>query len=179
MQQDLRASRMTTWGTSLIRLERKITFIVPGEVRGQGRPRTQVVRDKDDQAYAHIHQSDKDAAYKFVVQSYASEAMRRKGYGHLAEPTPDGISVELLCYVRIPKSMPKKNVEKALRGEICPMRKPDLDNVLKAALDAMNSVVYKDDKDVTKTMVCRYYSDRPRLSVRVTWHEREEEEKAQ
>ena len=152
--------------------DRKITFIVPGDVKGQGRPRA-VIRG----SHASVYERDEDKSYKGLIQLHASEAMRKKGYDHFAEPMPDGISVELLCYVRIPKSMPKKNIEKALRGEICPMRKPDLDNVLKAALDAMNSVVYKDDKDVTKTMVCRYYSDRPRLSVRVSWYEREKEDK--
>ena len=152
--------------------DRKITFIVPGEVKGQGRPRA-VIRG----SHASVYERDEDKSYKGLIQLYASEAMQRKGYTGLAKPAADGISVELLCFVKIPKSMPKKSIEKALRGEICPMRKPDLDNILKAALDAMNAVVYKDDKDVTKTSVCRYYSDRPRLSVRVTWREKEEEDR--
>lgn len=153
--------------------EKMIVFNVPGEVRGQGRPRTQLVQTKDGRTFTHIHEDKRDTANKYAIQTYAQEAMNRRGYKTLAEPTPDGLTVEILCYLKIPKSMPKKNVEKALRGEIRPMRKPDLDNVMKAVLDAMNQVVYRDDKDVTRATICRYYGAKERLSVRVTWNERE------
>ena len=151
--------------------KRVIIFNVPGDVRGQGRPRTQIVSGKDGKSYAHIYQTNKDIDAKHNIQLYAGEAMKKKGYAHLAEPDPRGITIEILCYVKVPSSMSRKKAEMAYRGEIVPMRKPDLDNVMKSVLDALNSVVWKDDKDVTKATICRYYSDRPRLSVRVTWEE--------
>ena len=147
---------------------RVVIFNVPGEVRGQGRPRA-TVRG----GFASVYDSPKDKANKHNIQLYAQESMKKRGYTTLANPDSKGISVELLVFVKTPSSMSKKKTEMAYRGEILPMRKPDLDNVMKAALDAMNSVVFKDDKDVTKAVVCRYYSDKPRLSVRVTWNEQE------
>ena len=155
-------------------IERMIAFNVPGEVRGQGRPRTRVVKSTGGQSFAHIHEDPKDTANKHNIQLYAEEAMRRRGYMALANPTEKGITVEILCFLRIPRSMSRKKADRALTGEVRPLRKPDLDNVAKAVLDAMNDVVYRDDAEVTRTTVTRYYGVREHLSVRVTWDEKEE-----
>ena len=39
------------------------------------------------------------------------------------------------------------------------MMKPDIDNVIKAALDAMNDVVYDDDKQVFELVVSKRYTE--------------------
>ena len=155
-------------------MRRMIVFSVPGEIQGQGRPRTQVIKTKDGKAFAHIYDDPRDAANKHLIQSYAHDAMLKAGYSGLANPTSAGIAVDMIAFIRIPKSMPKKNIQKALSGEIRPLRKPDLDNVAKAVLDAMNSVVFRDDKDVTQMTIRRYYGDKPKVSVRVRWEEKEE-----
>ena len=145
-----------------------LSFIVPGEVRGQGRPRT-TIRG----GYASIYDSPEDKANKHNIQLYASEAMRAIGSNLIASPKK-GISVEILCYLKVPETMSKKRKEMAYRGEIRPLRKPDLDNVMKAVLDACNGIVWVDDKEVTEAMICRYYSDRPKLVVMVRWEEEED-----
>lgn len=150
---------------------RSIVFTVPGEVRGQGRPRTRTLEGKDGKTYAHIHQSEKDVASKHNIQLYASEALEKKSYV-MAGPDDMGITVQVKVYVRVPRSMSRKKREKALAGEILPQRTPDLDNVLKAVLDAMNSVVYRDDKEVTRTSVTRHYAETNHLVVKVSWNER-------
>lgn len=151
---------------------RRIQFTVPGEIRGQGRPRTRIVGQ-----HAQVYDDPKDRSYKALIQSHAMAAMQ-KARLDMANPTGKGISVEIDCFIRTPKSMPKKNLEKAYRGEINPKRKPDLDNVAKAVLDAMNQVVYADDKEVTEIRVSRHYSNREWLSVRVTWEEERNAEEA-
>ena len=147
-------------------MSRSFSFIVPGEVRGQGRPRT-TIRG----GYASIYDSPEDKANKHNIQLYASEAMRAAVDDSLIDSPLKGISIAIDCYVRVPESMSKKKKEMAYRGEILPLRKPDLDNVMKAVLDACNGVVWRDDKEVTKAQICRYYSDMPRLVVRVSWEE--------
>ena len=65
----------------------------------------------------------------------------------------------------IPSSFSKKKKEQALDGEIRPTKKPDVDNVLKAVMDALNGVWYLDDKQVVVGSVCKEYA--PQDGVRV------------
>ena len=49
-----------------------------------------------------------------------------------------------------------------------PVKKPDLDNVVKVYADALNQLAYHDDSQIV-TIVCKkYYSDRPRVEVRLS-----------
>lgn len=58
-----------------------------------------------------------------------------------------------------------KNKEKALKGEIMPNKKPDLDNIAKIILDGLNGVAYTDDKQVTSMEIEKVYSDEPCVVV--------------
>ena len=49
--------------------------------------------------------------------------------------------------------------------EIRPTKKPDGDNILKAVADALNGVCYKDDKNIVKMSIEKFYSDMPRIDV--------------
>lgn len=153
---------------------RSIIFTVPGEVRGQGRPRTQVVNGRDGRSYAHIYQSHKDSNTKHNIQLYAKEALDKAGYA-MAHPSARGISVLVRIYMRMPNSFSQKKRNKALEDEIRPRKKPDLDNVLKSVLDAMTGVVYRDDKEVTAIQVVRHYYDSDRLAIQVSWNEEEKQ----
>ena len=66
------------------------------------------------------------------------------------------------CYA-IPQSWSKK------KRSTPPERtaKPDLDNIIKSALDAMNGVVYKDDSQVCKIVAEKRYSTIACLDIRV------------
>ena len=101
--------------------------------------------------------------------------MSSADHGNLINSPKTGIAIEILCYVKVPEAMSRKRKEMAYRGELCPLRKPDLDNVMKAVLDACNGVVWRDDKEVTKAQIYRYYSDRPKLVVKVMWDEEDAE----
>ena len=46
-------------------------------------------------------------------------------------------------YVEIPQSKSKKQKEKMITGEIKPIVKPDVDNVAKSILDALNGIIYE------------------------------------
>ena len=149
------------------RISKRIEFIVPGEVRGQGRPRATIRGN-----HASVYESSQDRASKHNIQLYAAEAMRAEGYA-LAKPDGMGITVKAEVFVRVPSSMSKKKRVDALAGWIKPQRKPDLDNVLKALLDAMNGVVYGDDVQVAKVVASRHYAEAWGLKVTVIWCEEE------
>ena len=50
-------------------------------------------------------------------------------------------------------------------GTILPSRKPDIDNVLKVVLDALNGVAYKDDSRVVAVTARKIYSHTPKLVI--------------
>ena len=66
-------------------------------------------------------------------------------------------SVEVRAYFPVPKTWPKWKKAAAHFGMICPTRKPDADNVLKAVLDGLNGVVYKDDAQVFETCISKLF----------------------
>ena len=75
-------------------------------------------------------------------------------------PTYDAIRLRLIAYFPVPHSYSKKKRGECIAGLIKPTVKPDIDNVVKAALDAMNGVVYDDDKQVFEVIVSKRYTER-------------------
>ena len=55
----------------------------------------------------------------------------------------------------------------AQKGVVYPTTKPDIDNVAKAVFDAMNGIVFQDDKQIVNQMVTKRYSDNPRVEARI------------
>ena len=71
-----------------------------------------------------------------------------------------GTPVSLRIVIRfIPaKSETKSNQAKMLNGDILPLKKPDIDNVIKVVCDALNGVAYHDDTQVVMVNVKKVYS---------------------
>ena len=63
------------------------------------------------------------------------------------------ISIEIIAFLQIPKNTSKKKSIEMLEGTISPTKKPDIDNIAKSILDALNKFVFKDDNQVTKLLV--------------------------
>ncbi len=63
------------------------------------------------------------------------------------------LSINIIAYLKIPKSTSKAKVEEMLENKISPTKKPDVDNIAKSILDAMNNFVFKDDNQVSKISV--------------------------
>lgn len=99
-------------------------------------------------------------AYHAVVRMAAAEAM-----GDV--PPLDGpITLSLLAVFAVPASWPGKRTRMALAGEIHKTSRPDLDNTIRGALDAIQSVVFCDDSQIVGYRSCRkVYGDRPRLEI--------------
>jgi Holliday junction resolvase RusA-like endonuclease len=55
-----------------------------------------------------------------------------------------------------------------LAGEIKPTGRPDLDNVIKSILDALNGVAYSDDSAVISVTAEKRYAENPRVDVMLT-----------
>jgi len=90
--------------------------------------------------------------YEQIIKYKAIEAMGS------SEPLESPVRVNLEFGMPIPKSAPKKALEAYLDGSVKHIKKPDVDNLAKAILDAMNDVVYLDDNQIIRLTICKKYS---------------------
>lgn len=128
-----------------------ISFIIPGEPKGKGRPR---MNTKTGRAY-----TPKDTIlYENLVRIQYQNCIGQKSL-------EGEIRAYITCYYSMPKSMSKAKREKALHGTLRPTKKPDLDNVCKIVLDSLNGLAYKDDSQVVEIIVKKYYSEQPLIKV--------------
>ena len=74
-----------------------------------------------------------------------------------AEILETPVTVAIYITVPIPASYSKKRTEACLSGSERPIKKPDIDNVAKCFLDAMNEIVYKDDTQVLTLHITKVY----------------------
>jgi Holliday junction resolvase RusA-like endonuclease len=77
------------------------------------------------------------------------------------------LRVEIEVYKQMPKSFSKIKKQRALAGEIRPLVKPDCDNISKNILDALNGVVYPDDKQIVELTIKKFYSEDEFVNIRI------------
>ena len=65
----------------------------------------------------------------------------------------------------IPKSETKANKLQMLQKKVFPTKRPDLDNMAKAVLDALNGVAYKDDCQIVMMISKKNYAEAPYVKV--------------
>ena len=85
---------------------------------------------------------------------------------------PDDAALELLIelYVQRPQSHFKRNGEltaEGLRHPIPRNKKPDVDNAIKLVMDALNKHAYKDDVQIAKATVVRFWGEWPKTVIAV------------
>jgi Holliday junction resolvase RusA-like endonuclease len=124
-----------------------IIFNVPNEPKGKGRPRF-ARRGNFVQTYTDIE----TLKYEDVIRFCAKQAMGS------SKPLETPVSVYLYIRVSIPQSYSKKRTAACLIGSERPAKKPDIDNVAKAFLDAMNGTIYLDDTQVVELNIKKVYS---------------------
>jgi len=136
-----------------------VCIYVPGDPRGQGRPRA-TVRG----GHATVYKDDKTASYQNLVALAASEAMGDR------PPTEGAVLVTLFVRFRIPKSTSKKDRVQMMASPptIRPTKKPDLSNIIKAVEDGMNGIVFKDDCQIVTLHSTKLYSETPGVEIWVS-----------
>jgi len=125
----------------------QIHFHVEGDPKGKGRPRFSSAGK-----FTRVYTDKQTLVYEAVIRFFAAEAM---GSTDLLE-TP--VSVFLYVRLPVPQSYSKKRTEACLSGLERPCKKPDIDNIAKTYLDAMNGVIFKDDTQVVDLHVKKVYS---------------------
>lgn len=91
------------------------------------------------------------------------------------EPLTGPLIVGLKFYRHIQSSVSKKERKLRLSGIHRPIVKPDTDNYIKSTLDGLNGLLWEDDNQIVKIVAEKYYSDRPRIEIKVERLEQNED----
>src|SRR5690625_2830996 len=132
-----------------------ISFTIPGKPVAQGRPRA---ARRGNKIMMYDPKPSKD--YKEYVAKIAKEYAPE-------EPTEAALGVQMKIYREIPKSTTKKDRKLINEGLKRPVVRPDTDNYTKAILDALNGIIYKDDSQIVDLKASKYYSDDPRVEIKI------------
>lgn len=132
-----------------------IEFTVYGEPVAQGRPRATTINGR-----VKMYDPKKSSEYKNYIRLVASQ--------HAPKELLDGpLQLDVKIYKPTLKSFSKKKKEMAEQGVLRPTTKPDVDNYVKAIKDALKNVIWKDDSQVVDLQVSKYYSEKPRIEVKI------------
>lgn len=135
-----------------------------GQPVGKGRPRV----TKSGHAFTPAATRSAEAECKWNIEQYRRKLLPEWPSDRPLFEKPVGIRVKLTITFRVPASWSNKKKVAAMAGDIVPVVKPDIDNVVKLALDAMNGRVYQDDAQVCALDVIKQYGRRPGIEVMVT-----------
>ena len=146
----------------------RIVFTVPGTPVGKGRARSvPLMRDgapvigKGNRPVVKHYTPAKTVSYENLVKFYAQQAMQGRA------PLQCAVAVVLKSFVTPPASWSKRKKERALAGEIFPEVKPDFDNIQKIMCDAVNKIVWDDDKRVCDVVFRKRYDSVSRVVMGV------------
>jgi Holliday junction resolvase RusA-like endonuclease len=137
-----------------------ISFSLAGEPNGKGRARFRRVKPKGKPEFVSTYTPEKTRNYSAALRIVAQDAMKGR------EPFYGPVKVLVCAMFGIPASFPKKRRQMAEEGRIYPTKKPDIDNIAKH-FDALNTVVWTDDKNIVSCTVIKRYSEIPELKIRV------------
>lgn len=132
----------------------KYEFEVPGAIKGKGRPRVNSYT-----GIVYTPTTTKD--YEYLVEQYFLLKYPK------FKPLEGRVLVEIKATFSIPKSTKKQDKEKMLENAISPTKKPDIDNIVKIILDAMNKFAFKDDTQITKLSVEKIYGEEEKVYISI------------
>ncbi len=129
-------------------------FEVIGDIKGKARPR---VNTYTCQVYTPNNTKD----YEELIKQYFQIKYPRY------VPFENRVSVKIMAYFKVPKTTSKKDKELISEGRLSPTKKPDIDNIVKIILDALNKMAFKDDNQITKLEVEKVYGEEEKVYVRI------------
>lgn len=125
-----------------------INLTIPGEPCAKGRPKFW---------NGHTTTPKKTVNYEVLVKELFMISKQDKLEGQLV--------ADIDAYFSIPQSKSKKIKLDMEHNTIRPTKRPDLDNIQKIILDALNGLAYNDDSQVVSIRANKLYSNNPRVEV--------------
>ena len=128
---------------------------IPGEMRGKGRPKFST-RGGFARAYTPAATVNMEAWVKHCAVEQIGTA-----------PLLGAVSLHMEIGVPVPASWSKKKRAEALALAIYPTSKPDLDNCIKLVGDALNGIVWADDKQIVRCSCVKRYAETAQTVITV------------
>jgi len=132
-------------------------FEVLGEIKGKERPRYNPCNYNSKKPYTPPKTKYFEYEIKFQFTNKYPEY----------KPLEGRIRATIVSQFQVPKSTSKIKTKEMLEERISPTKKPDIDNITKIVLDALNKIAYKDDTQVTELMVQKVYGTQEKTYVKI------------
>ena len=124
-----------------------VSFEVEGKVTGKGRPRVTMHGTYTPANTRH---------YEELVKLRYKQACK-------LPPAEGEVIVIIRAYMTPAKSLSTKKKAELMKDN--PMKKPDIDNIAKIVLDALNGVAWVDDKQITTLHVFKQWDETEHLHI--------------
>ena len=134
---------------------KKVEFYVDG-VKGKQRPRARMIN-----GHPVIYTPRETKDYEKQIADAYLEA------GGELFPKDVPIRVVVLIFHAVPKATSKKKRAEMLDQLTRPMKKPDVDNVVKC-LDGLNGIAFEDDSQIVEIDAKKFWSNQDYLKVIVS-----------
>ena len=142
--------KSTIHGLKGLTITSAVTVFIPGKPTAKGRPRF----TRQGRCYTPKQTLDAEQLVKTMA---LTQIGRQTVLGPLA--------VELLAVCPIPASWSKRKKEAAIRGDTKPDIKPDFDNLVKLYCDALNGLLWQDDKQIVDGRCIKCYGIEPAVII--------------
>lgn len=137
----------------------KIELTVVGVPIGKMRPRFSIIA-----GHPHVRTAAKTVKYENLIRLAYED---RYGIGYQFPPeTP--LEATIMIFKAIPLSLSKTKHTQAENGQIKPITKPDIDNIAKSVLDALNKVAFDDDSRVVRLVVEKHFAPQDYIHIVIT-----------
>ena len=102
--------------------------------------------------------------YRKAIRNMAILQMQKQK----AEKIEGAVNMNIIYAFRRPQSLSKKERNEIDNGKIVPKTtKPDIDNLTKAILDALNGIAWKDDAQVAQINIQKIWSTKDQIEIEI------------
>lgn len=135
-------------------MNKSIKTIVYGEPKGKGRPRFN--------RNSGVYSPRETVLYEKAIAT--AHKLQHKGW---FAPKGVPIMMTITAYYKLLKQISKTKRANMLAGAIKPLKKPDIDNVVKVVCDALNGVAYYDDAQIVTIIAAKKFDESPRVEISI------------
>lgn len=139
-----------------------IEFFVPGKPQGKARARTFTLPN----GMVRSCTPGKTVAYEGMIRGCYRVAADGRPEPTYSKGTP--VRIRITAYYKPPARTTKRELFQIQNGLKFPLRKPDVDNIIKAVADALNGIAYHDDSQVVEVTANKVFADEEGLQISVS-----------